>query len=133
MFQAVAAFIRRCDACQRAKQSVHSNEVPLTPMPITDTFSRWHIDIICPIKDTMLGFKHVLIIVDSFSKWTEAFPVKSESAGEIACILHTQIFSRYGVLYSLISDRGKGFMSKLVAAVNEIYNVKHYFTSSYHP
>ena len=133
MFQAVADFIRGCDPCQRAKQSVHSKRVPLTPMPITDTFARWHIDLIGPFKETKQGFKHILIIVDSFSKWTEAFPVRSEGAEEIALILHKEIFSRFGAPVSLISDRGQGFMSKLVAAVNEIYNVKHYFTSSYHP
>ncbi|CAG2189121.1 unnamed protein product [Mytilus edulis] len=29
--------------------------------------------------------------------------------------------------------QGQGFASKLVAAINQIYNVKHSFTSSYHP
>ncbi|CAC5365736.1 unnamed protein product [Mytilus coruscus] len=59
--------------------------------------------------------------------------VRSESAEEISKILHREIFSRYGTCHSLVTDRGQGFASKLVAAINQIYNVKHYFTSSYHP
>ncbi|CAC5426199.1 Retrovirus-related Pol polyprotein from transposon 297 [Mytilus coruscus] len=133
MYQAVADFIRGCDSCQRAKPHVHAKRVPLTPMPITDTFARWHIDLIGPFKETKLGHRHVLIVVCAFSKWTEAFPVRSETAEEIANVLHKEVFSRYGSPTSLVSDRGQGFMSKLVAAVTQIYNVKHYFTSSYHP
>lgn len=134
MYQAVADYIRACEPCQRAKQPAHSKKVPLTPMPVNDTFSRWHLDFIGPFKKvTKEGYTHILIIVDSFSKWTEAFPVRSESAEQIANILHNEIFSRYGAPKSLISDRGQGFMSKLVAAINQIYEVKHHFTSSYHP
>ncbi|VDH99564.1 Hypothetical predicted protein [Mytilus galloprovincialis] len=133
MYQAVADYIRGCDACQRAKPHVHAKRVPLTPMPITDTFARWHIDLIGPFKETKLGYRHILIVVCAFSKWTEAFPVRSGTAAEIADVLHKEVFSRYGSPTSLVSDRGQGFMSKLVAAVTQIYNVKHYFTSSYHP
>ncbi|VDI72786.1 Hypothetical predicted protein [Mytilus galloprovincialis] len=96
-------------------------------MPILDTFSRWHIDLIGPFKETKLGHKYILIVVCAFSKWTEAFPVRSETAADIAEVLHKEIFSRYGSCSSLVSDRGQGFMSKLVAAVTKIYNVKHYF------
>ncbi|CAC5400202.1 unnamed protein product [Mytilus coruscus] len=133
MYQAVADFIRGCDSCQRAKPHVHAKRVPLTPMPITDTFARWHIDLIGPFKETKLGHRHILIVVCAFSKWTEAFPVRSETAEEIANVRHKEVFSRYGSPTSLVSVRGQGFMSKLVAAVTQIYNVKHYFTSSYHP
>ena len=134
MYQAVADYIRGCDLCQRAKPLTHAKKVPLTNMPITDTFSRWHMDLIGPFKQvTKEGYKHILIIVDSFSKWVEAFPVRTESAEEIAQILHKEIFARYGACHSIVTDRGQGFMSKLVAAVNQIYNVKQQFTSSYHP
>ncbi|CAC5417185.1 unnamed protein product [Mytilus coruscus] len=134
MYQAVADNIRGCDMCQRAKQPAHAKRVPLTNMPIQDTFSRWHIDIIGPFQAlTKESYRYILIIVDSFSKWTEAFPVRSESAEEISKILHREIFSRYGTCHSLVTDRGQGFASKLVVAINQIYNVKHSFSSSYHP
>ncbi|CAC5382709.1 unnamed protein product [Mytilus coruscus] len=62
MYQAVADFIRGCDSCQRAMPHVHAKRVPLTPMPITDTFARWHIDLIGPFKETKLGHRHILIV-----------------------------------------------------------------------
>ncbi|VDI24391.1 Hypothetical predicted protein [Mytilus galloprovincialis] len=134
MYQVVTEYIRGCEPCQKAKYPPHSKRVPMTPMPITDTFARWHMDFIGPFKrETSEGHRFILIIVDSFSKWVECFPVKSESAAEIASVLHKEIFTRYGSPVSICTDRGQGFMSKLVAAVNHIFNVKHSFTSSYHP
>ncbi|CAC5402687.1 unnamed protein product [Mytilus coruscus] len=120
--------------CAREQNNQHMQRVPLTNMPIQDTFSRWHLDIIGPFQAlTKESYRYILIIVDSFSKWSEAFPVRSESAEEISKILHREIFSRYGTCHSLVTDRGQGFASKLIAAINQIYNVKHSFTSSYHP
>ncbi|CAC5369750.1 unnamed protein product [Mytilus coruscus] len=80
MYQAVAYFIRSCDSCQRAEPHAHAKRVPSTPMPITDTFARWHIDLIGPFIETKLGHRYILIVVCAFSKWTEAFPVRSETA-----------------------------------------------------
>lgn len=105
MYQTVADFIRSCDSCQRAKVSTHPTKVPLTSMPIMDTFSKWHIDIIGPFKKTTEeGYKYILVIVDSFSKWPEAFPLKTQDSGEIAKILYKEIFTRYGAPHYLVSD-----------------------------
>ncbi|CAC5392995.1 unnamed protein product [Mytilus coruscus] len=93
MYQAVAYFIRGCDSFQRAKPHAHAKRVPLTPMPILDTFSRWHIDLIGPFKETKLGHKYILIVVCAFSKWTEAFPVRSETAADIAEVLLKNLLS----------------------------------------
>ena len=75
----------------------------------------------------------VLLIVDSFSKWPEAFPLRTQEAKEIARVLYSEIFTRYGAPDAIVSDRGQNFMSKLVTAVCEIFQVTRKFTSSYHP
>ncbi|CAC5379243.1 unnamed protein product [Mytilus coruscus] len=71
--------------------------------------------------------------VNSFSKLTEAFPVRNETAEEISKILHRQIFSRFGSCHIIVTDREQGFASNLVAGINQIYHVEHFFTRSYHP
>jgi transposase InsO family protein len=71
--------------------------------------------------------------VDSFSKWPECFPLKTQEASEVADVLFREIFSRYGAPKTLISDRGRNFMSKLVNALCEIFQVKQHYTSAYHP
>jgi transposase InsO family protein len=74
-----------------------------------------------------------LLVVDSYSKWPECFPLKTQEAREVATVLFREIFSRYGAPKTLISDRGRNFMSQLVNALCEIFEVKHHYTSAYHP
>ena len=75
----------------------------------------------------------MLLVVDSFSKWTEVFSLQTQEAKEIAFILYNEIFTRYGAPRTIVSDRGRNFLSKLVNAICELFEVKRLHTSSYHP
>ena len=48
-------------------------------------------------------------------------------------VLYSEIFTRYGAPGALVSDRGPQFMSSLVNALCEIFQVKRAVTSPYHP
>ena len=133
MYQQIKDYINTCDACQRAKVSRTRHPVPLNPLPIEDVFSRIHIDILCSLPKTKEGYQYVLLVVDSFSKWTEAFSLQTQEAKEIADILYNEIFTRFGAPRCIVSDRGKNFMSKLIKALCEYFQVKRTHTSSYHP
>ncbi|VDI03589.1 Hypothetical predicted protein [Mytilus galloprovincialis] len=47
--------------------------------------------------------------------------------------LYREIISRYGAPRTLLSDRGRNFVSNLVKALSELFNIKRHLTSSYHP
>lgn len=102
-------------------------------MPIEDRFSRIHMDILGPLTKTTEGHKYMLLVVDSFSKWPEGFPLRTKDSTEIAKVLFKEIFCRYGAPYTIVTDRGQNFMIKLVTAVCQIFQVTRHFTSSYHP
>lgn len=74
-----------------------------------------------------------MLIVDSFSRWSEAFALKTQDASSIAKVLYSGIFSRFGAPRVLLSDRGQALISKLVNELCEIFQVKRHYTSSYHP
>ncbi|CAG2200816.1 unnamed protein product [Mytilus edulis] len=133
MYQQVYSYVISCDKCQRAKRPAHKQPAPLMPLPVTDTFDRWHMDILTTLPTTKENYKHILLIVDSFSKWSEAFPLKTQEATEIAHILYNQVFTRFGCPASLTSDRGQNFCSKLIQALCELFQVTRHHTSSYHP
>ena len=91
-------------------------------------------DILGPLPTTTPdGYKYVLVFVDSFSKWCELIPLKTQEAVDIAWVLYTDIFSRYGAPKQLISDRGQNFLSKIVQSFCTLFDVKRYHTSPYHP
>lgn len=74
-----------------------------------------------------------MLVVDSFSRWSEAFPLKTHEAKEIATVLFNEIIARYGAPRVLVSDRGKNFVSKLVNALCEMFDITRHHTSAYHP
>lgn len=132
MYRDITEHIESCIACQKAKRSFHAWKAPLTPMPITDTFHRWHMDIL-ELTTTSENYKYVLLVVDSFSRWCEAIPLKSQEASVVAEALFAEVICRYGAPLILVSDRGQNFLSKLVAAMCELFDITRHHTSSYHP
>ncbi|CAC5417790.1 unnamed protein product [Mytilus coruscus] len=90
-------------------------------------------DILSGLPTTPDKYKHVLLVVDSYSKRSEIFPLRTQEAGEVAGIRYREIISRYGAPRVLISDRGRNFTSNLVKALSEIFQITRHLTSSYHP
>ena len=127
-------YVKSCVVCQQTKRTAnHNQKAPLQPMPVEDVFSRLHLDFLGPITETENGEKHILLIVDSFTSWCEAFPLKSQKATEVARILYNEIICRYGAPDSILTDRGQCFMSQLLKELCSLLNIKKISTSSYHP
>lgn len=133
MFQQIYDYVKSCDRCQRTKRDAHPNTTPLNPLPVAKVFERLHVDLIGPLPKTTAGHEYILVCVDSFSRWVEAFPLLDQTASTIARVLHDEIFCRFGSPISIVSDRGRNFLSKLCSAVCEIYKVSRHMTASYNP
>lgn len=80
MYKQIYDYCMSCDACQRAKRPAHKRPAPLMPLPIAETFERWHMDILTGLPKTPEGYQHILLVVDSFSRWSEAFPLRTQEA-----------------------------------------------------
>lgn len=128
MYQIIHDYVQNCDICQRIKVDRHRHPVPLNPLPVEEVFSRLHIDILGPLPKTKEGYQYCLVIVDSFSKWCESFAMRTQEAAEVASILYNEIFTRYGAPRTIVSDRARNFMSKLVAALCEMFRVIRHYT-----
>ena len=133
MYRDVEQHTRSCIECQASKNRPTVTKAPLKPLPITDIWSRIHFDFIGPVTCSDDNFKHILMVTDSFTKWCEAIPTKTQEAREVAQVLYRDIFTRYGAPDTLVSDRGKCFMAGLVKALCSLFDVKRVMTSSYHP
>ncbi|VDI02172.1 Hypothetical predicted protein [Mytilus galloprovincialis] len=133
MYEDIKQYVKTCEVCQQSKRNYGAKRPPLKPQISDDIFSRWHMDILSGLPTTPDKFKHVLLVVDSYSKWSEIFPLKTQEAGEVAGILYREIISRYGAPRVLISDRGRNFTSNLVKALSEMFQITRHLTSSYHP
>ena len=126
-------YVKGCLACQTSKRAYHTHPPPLKSLPVVEVFDRLHIDYLGPLTKTPDGYSHILVVVDSSSKWVEAFPTRTQTAKETADILYREILTRYGAPRVIVSDRGKAFMSQLVKGLCELFSVKLAHTSPYKP
>ena len=123
MYQEIQDYRKKSYICQRIKVDRHRHPAPLHPLPVDGVFSRLHMDILCSLPKTKEGYQYCLVIVDSFSKWCESFPLRTQEATEIASILYNEVFTCFGCPNTIVSDRGRNFMSKLVKALCEMCEI----------
>jgi len=71
--------------------------------------------------------------MDSFTKWAEAFPLRSKEAEPIAKILVEQVFSRFGIPLSILSDQGKEVDGRIMKEVCRQFGVEKLRTTPYKP
>ena len=132
MYAEIKQYVASCKDCQLNKRDAHKHKVPLKPIPCEGIFRRLHIDLFGPLKKVN-GYKYVLLVVCGFSKWPEAFPIKTLTGEEIARVLYSEVICRWGTPYSLLSDRGTNFLSTIVTELCKLFQIKKYKTSSWNP
>ena len=63
-----------------------------------------------PLKGEPIRKKYLLVMVDKFTKWIEAKPVKTAESGPVIDFI-SGVVHRYGVPHSIITDNGMNFMA----------------------
>lgn len=72
----------------------------------------WEIDF-TEIKPGRYGNKYLLVFVDTFSGWAEAFPTKTETALIVCKKILEEILPRFGIPKVLGSDNGPAFVAQV--------------------
>ena len=128
----VASWARTCIPCQQAKVSRHVR-APLSRFQNpTRRFEHIHVDVVGPLP-TCRGFKHILTIVDRFTRWPEAIPVSDTSAITLARALLYNWISRFGTPAHITSDRGAQFTSSLWSQLSVLLGSELHHTTAFHP
>ena len=84
-------------------------------------FERIAIDVAGPFPETDLGNKYILVVMDYFSKWPEAFALPNQEATTISRTLVNEVFSRFGVPLELHSDQGRNFESTILKKYQKLW------------
>jgi hypothetical protein len=102
-------------------------------IPVGKPMEMLGMDFMGPFPETMDGNRYILVIGDYFTKWTEAFAVKDQTALTTAGILWEEVISRHGVPLVLHSDQGRNFESKVVKELCKLTGMEKVRTTPYHP
>ncbi|XP_065525208.1 uncharacterized protein LOC136009050 [Lathamus discolor] len=69
------------------------------------------------------GYKYLLVGVDTFSGWPEAFPCRTNQAKEVVKWLLREIIPRFGVPLGISSDRGPHFIATVVQEISKLLGI----------
>ena len=70
------------------------------------------------------GYWHLLVLVDTFSGWPEAFPCRTDQAREVVKRLLQEIIPRFGVPLGMSSDRGPHFIAGIVQEASKALGIQ---------
>jgi transposase InsO family protein len=109
----VQKIVDQCAGCQAMKPSkkglLHTGTQVWGRVPGRS----WEVDF-TEVKPGRYGYKYLLVLIDTFSGWVEAFPTKRETAQVVAKVLLEEIIPRYGIPETLGSDNGLAFISNVL-------------------
>ena len=79
------------------------------------------------------GFRYVLIMVDRFSKYVEAVPMKDQTAQSVTEALESEWFLRHGYPLAVLSDQGQNVDGCLVRQLCQHLGIEKLHSTPYHP
>ena len=97
---------------KRRNAAVPRKAMLCTP-PVGEPWIRVSVDVTGPHPRSSRSNQYILTLVDHFSKWAEAIPLRNHTASTVARALVTHVFSKFGAPLQLLTDRGSEFESEL--------------------
>jgi len=120
-------FVGACAICQKngpdEPQISSENRWPEAKTP----FERVHIDLAGPLFNT-----DFLIVIDAYSRFPWAFPLRSTTSNAIIILLR-DLFSTFGPPNLLVSDNGPQLVSQEFEAFLYDEGIRHIKSPPYHP
>ena len=135
MSQALLKAITNCGRC--IQYEAKGQLPPMQPIICTEPMELVHIDYVgievTVATDKKPVVKNVLVVVDHFTRYVQAFVMKNHMARTTARVLYNNCFSVFGFLQCLMSDQGTEFCGKVIAAMCSLLGIEKIRTTLYHP
>ncbi|XP_055921606.1 uncharacterized protein K02A2.6-like [Eupeodes corollae] len=122
----IKILIQNCNNCASAAKMPTKTLLQPWPTP-TEPWERLHLDYAGPIEGN-----YFLVLVDALSKWPEIVVTKSITTQRTLEIL-SEIFSRFGLPKTIVSDNGTQFKSSQFQQYMAENGIQHLCSSPYNP
>jgi transposase InsO family protein len=132
MREDIKRWVQNCKACVLSKKASEQHRAPMGTTQAGYPLERVALDVMGPLPESN-GYAYILVIVDYFSKFCEAYPLRRHTARSVADKFVQEFVLRYGVPTYLHSDQGTEFCSELLRSVCELLEVSKTRTTPYRP
>ena len=129
----VEKYVKSCMVCSRNKKANRKAKGHLNSYHSGYPMERIHMDILGPFPKSLCGNQYILMVIDQFTKWVEAFPIPNQAAETIADVLVKEYFAKFGIPLSIHTDQGKNFDGSVMESICKKFNIHKTRTTPYHP
>ena len=134
MRETIRRHVQACIPCQQYNYTRHKKAGHLHPIPPTDIpYSVISMDFCGPFLESPRENRFVLVISDLFTRHITAIATPNNTAEITAMALYREIFCKYGVCSTLITDQGTHFKNHLMNALQHLFGYHHIHSTAYHP
>ncbi len=134
----VRQYVKGCSNCQQMKIDRRPWKGPLQTIPGTvdqQPFTQLSMDLLTDLPTSDSGFNTILVVLDhGTTKGIVLIPTTKEvTSMGTAELLRDNVFKRFGLAKSIISDRDPRFASRAFQGLMELLEIKSKLSTAYHP
>ena len=130
MFQDVTNYMKTCPQCQTVKGDYTDPKTKLGTIIANNPMDLLCIDF-TKVDPSKSGKENILVLTDTFTKFSQAFLIPNQKALTMAKILVEKWFYVYGIPAWIHSDQGQCFDNQIIQHLYALYSVEQSTTMPY--
>ena len=131
MHSEIEAYIQKC-GCKLQKKPPRNIQAPLQEITTSAPMELVAIDFV-HLEKSSGGHKYILVIVDHFTRFAQAYATRNKSSATAAKHLYGDFVLRFGVPTRILHDQGREFENSLFKDLNKLCEITRSRTTPYHP
>ena len=130
MIEDIKEYIKICISCKQQGKIFKKINLELKSIPVPYSVMKQN-GINLNTLPEVDGFRHLVVSIDYFSKWSAAKTLKDKIAPTVAKFLY-EIICRHGCMRIQINDQGKEFVNEVSENLHEMTGTEQRITSAYY-
>lgn len=132
MQREIEHYVARTCTCLKQKKPHKETRAPLTNIITTQPFELVSIDFL-HLDKCSGGYEYILVVVDHFTRFAQAYPTTSKSAKVVADRIFNDFALKFGLPARIHHDQGGEFQNRLFSQLKKNCGVLGSRTTPYHP
>ena len=131
MLEEIEHHLTKVCQCLKAKRPSRIFRAPIREITAASPFELVSIDFV-HLEQSTRGYEYILVIIDNFTRFCQAYPTKNKSATTAAKHIFNDFMLRFATPGRIHHDQGREFENQLFHGLENLSGIKCARTTSYH-